>query len=150
MDYIKITHENLDKEHICCAISNNKDIQIAGKKAWLSNSLNDRRFGIFEICRTRKMFYRIHSRRKRLCPIKADGYMHINCFQVSGSFKGHGYANDLLSACIKDAKAQGKQGITIISSPKKMPFLSDTRHLAYKGFKLADKAELFYFIVFTV
>ncbi len=27
MEYIKLTSENLDKEHICCAISNNKDIQ---------------------------------------------------------------------------------------------------------------------------
>lgn len=25
MELIKLTHENLDKEHICCAISNNKD-----------------------------------------------------------------------------------------------------------------------------
>ena len=26
--------ENLEKEHICCAISNNKDIQVSSKKAW--------------------------------------------------------------------------------------------------------------------
>ena len=67
--------------------------------------------------------------------------MHINCFWVSGSFKGHGYANDLLNVCIAAAKAQGKRGITVISSPKKMPFLSDPKYLAYKGFKVADKAE---------
>ena len=29
-------------------------------------------------------------------PIDAEGYMHINCLWVSGSLKGHGYANDLL------------------------------------------------------
>ena len=27
MEFIKVTKENLGKEHICCAISNNKDIQ---------------------------------------------------------------------------------------------------------------------------
>ena len=27
MDYIRVTKDNLEKEHICCAISNNKDIQ---------------------------------------------------------------------------------------------------------------------------
>ena len=26
MEYIKVTNENIDKEHICCAISNNNDI----------------------------------------------------------------------------------------------------------------------------
>lgn len=50
------------------------------------------------------------------------------------------YANDLLNACIADAKAQSKYGITVISSPKKMPFLSDPKYLVYKGFKVADKA----------
>ena len=29
MEYIKVTSENIDKEHICCAISNNNDIQVA-------------------------------------------------------------------------------------------------------------------------
>ena len=31
-------------------------------------------------------------------PILADGYMYIDCLWVSGSFKGHGYSNDLLGA----------------------------------------------------
>lgn len=35
MEYIKVTKENIEKEHICCAISNNKDIQVSSKKAWL-------------------------------------------------------------------------------------------------------------------
>ena len=33
MEYIRVTKENLEKEHICCAISNNKDIQVSSKKA---------------------------------------------------------------------------------------------------------------------
>ena len=35
MEYIRVTKENLEKEHICCAISNNKDIQVSSKKACL-------------------------------------------------------------------------------------------------------------------
>ena len=140
MQYIKLTTENLDKEHICCAISNNKDIQVASKKAWLAERLKD---GLVFLKSTErgKCFIEYIPAENAWCPIEADGCMHINCFWVSGSFKGHGYANDLLNACIDDAKAQGKQGITVISSPKKMPFLSDPKHLAYKGFKVADKAE---------
>ena len=140
MQYIKLTPENLDKEHICCAISNNKDIQVASKKAWLAERLKD---GLVFLKSTErgKCFIEYIPAENAWCPIEADGYMHINCFWVSGSFKGHGYANDLLNACIADAKAQGKQGITVISSPKKMPFLSDPKYLVYKGFKVADKAE---------
>lgn len=36
MEFIKLTHENLEREHICCAISNSKDVQVVSKKAWLS------------------------------------------------------------------------------------------------------------------
>lgn len=27
MEYIRVTKENIENEHICCAISSNKDIQ---------------------------------------------------------------------------------------------------------------------------
>lgn len=139
MEYIKLTIDNLEKEHICCAISNNKDIQVASKKAWLKERIKD---GLVFLKSTErgKCFIEYIPAENAWCPIEASGYMHINCFWVSGSFKGHGYANDLLNACIADAKAQGKYGITVISSPKKLPFLSDPKHLTYKGFKVADKA----------
>ena len=39
MEYIKVTNENIDKEHICCAISNNNDIQVSSKKEWLKEQL---------------------------------------------------------------------------------------------------------------
>ena len=39
MEYIRITKDNLEKEHICCAISNNKDVQVSSKKAWLRTDL---------------------------------------------------------------------------------------------------------------
>ena len=139
MEYIKLTLDNLEKEHICCAISNNKDIQVASKKAWLKERIKD---GLVFLKSTErgKCFIEYIPAENAWCPIEANDYMHINCFWVSGSFKGHGYANDLLNACIADAKEQGKCGLTVISSPKKMPFLSDPKYLAFKGFKVADKA----------
>lgn len=140
MEYIKITPENLEKEHICCAISNNNDIQVASKKAWLAERLKD---GLVFLKSTErgKCFIEYIPAENAWTPIEASGYIHINCFWISGSLKGHGYANDLLSACIADAKAKGKHGVTVISSPKKAPFLSDPKYLAYKGFKVADSAE---------
>ena len=41
MELIKITHDNLEQEHICCAISTNKDIQVMTKKAWLKERLDE-------------------------------------------------------------------------------------------------------------
>ena len=41
MELVKLTHENLDREHICCAISNNKDTQVMSKKNWLKDRLDE-------------------------------------------------------------------------------------------------------------
>lgn len=64
-------------------------------------------------------------------PINADGYMHINCLWVSGSFKGNGYSNDLLSYAISDAKEKGRKGLCILSPAKKRGFLADPKFLTY-------------------
>lgn len=147
MEYIKLTQENLDKEHICCAISNNKDIQVSSKKLWLAERLKDG-LVFLKANQRGKCFIEYIPAENAWCPINAEGYMHINCFWVSGSLKGHGYANDLLKTCIDDAKAQGKYGLTVVASTKKMPFLSDPKYLAYKGFKVADNAEPFFTLLY--
>ena len=139
MEYIQVTNENLDKEHICCAISNNNDIQVSSKKAWLSERFDE---GLVFLKSTErgKCFIEYIPAEYAWNPIDAEGYMHINCLWVSGSLKGHGYANDLLQTCISDSKAKGKKGLCILSSVKKKPFLADPRFLKYKGFRVCDEA----------
>ncbi len=73
MELVKLTHENIDREHICCAISNNKDIQVMSKKNRLKDRLDE--------------------------------------------------------------------GLVILSSRKKMGFLSDPKYMGYMGFQTADTAE---------
>ena len=41
MEYIKVTIDNLEQEHICCAISTNKDVQVISKKAWLGERFDE-------------------------------------------------------------------------------------------------------------
>ena len=48
--------------------------------------------------------------------IEAEDYMYIDCLWVSGQFKGHGYSNLLLDACIKDSKEKGKKGACNLDS----------------------------------
>ncbi len=140
MDYIRVTEENLENEHICCAISNNKDIQVSSKKAWLNERFKEGL--VFLKANERgKCFIEYLPGEYAWNPINADGYMYIDCLWVSGSFKGHGYSNDLLNACIKDSKEKGKKGLCILSSSKKKPFLADPKYLTYKGFKVCDEAD---------
>lgn len=140
MNIITLTKENLESEHICCAISNNKDIQVASKKAWLEERLDDGL--IFKKCDVRgKCFIEYIPAEKAWAPIEADGYMYINCFWVSGQFKGQGNANLLLEECISDSKAKDKKGLVALSSPKKLAFLSDPQYLKHKGFRFADAAQ---------
>ena len=140
MEYIRITKKNLEKEHICCAISNNNDVQVATKKAWLSERFDDGLVFLKSVERG-KCFIEYIPAENAWIPILADGYMYIDCLWVSGSFKGHGYSSDLLEECIRDSKAKGKKGITILSSAKKRPFLADPKFLAHKGFKVSDEAD---------
>lgn len=135
LNFIRVTKDNIDKEPPCCAISGK---QGALKKAWLKQRFDD---GL--------VFYRSEERGKCFieyipaenawAPIEADGYIFIDCLWVSGEFKGKGYSNMLLSKCIRDASAQGKNGICILSSSgRKKEFHSDPKYLAYKGFSVAD------------
>lgn len=56
--------------------------------------------------------------------------------------KGHGYSSDLLAECIRDARAQGREGICILSAEgRKREFLSDPKYLANKGFTVADTSD---------
>lgn len=74
--------------------------------------------------------------------------MYIDCLWVSGQFKGHGYSNILLNACIDDSKAKGKKGLVILSSKKKMGFLSDPKFMRYKGFETADTASPYFELLY--
>lgn len=140
MEYIKVTNENIEKEHICCAISNNNDIQVSSKKAWLSERFED---GLVFLKSTErgKCFIEYIPAENAWNPILADGYMYIDCLWVAGSFKGHGYSTDLLDACIEDSKDKGKKGLCILASAKKKPFLADPKFLKYKGFRVCDEAD---------
>ena len=138
MNYIRITKENIDKEHICCAMSGKQSL---AKKEWLKQRFDE---GL--------VFYRSEERGKCFIeyipaenawvPIEADGWVYIDCLWVSGALKGHGYAGELLAACIRDAKAQGRKGLCILCAEgRKREFLADPKFLAHEGFTVADVSD---------
>ena len=140
MEYIRVTKDNLEKEHICCAISNNKDAQVSSKKAWLADRF-DEGLVFHKSVERGKCFIEYIPAENAWVPINADGYMYIDCLWVSGSFKGHGYSTELLDACVEDSKEKGKAGLCILAAAKKKPFLADPKFLKYKGFTVCDEAD---------
>lgn len=138
MKYIRITGENIDREHICCAMSGR---QSAAKKEWLKQRFDE---GLV-FCRSEergKCFIEYIPAENAWVPVEAAGYLYIDCLWIAGAMKGHGYANDLLELCIGDAAAQGKTGICILSAEgRKREFLSDRRFLEHKGFRVADTSD---------
>lgn len=140
MEYIRVTKENLEKEHICCAISNNKDIQVSSKKAWLADRFDEGLVFLKSVERG-KCFIEYIPAESAWVPIEAAGYMYIDCLWVAGSFKGHGYSDDLLKECIRDSHEKGKKGLCILCAAKKKPFLADPKFLKYKGFEVCDEAD---------
>ena len=136
MEYIRVTKANVEKEHICCAISNNKDVQVSSKKSWLADRFDEGLVFLKSVERG-KCFIEYIPAEYAWNPIEAPGYMYVDCLWVSGSFKGHGYSSDLLSECIDDSKAKEKKGLCILAAAKKKPFLADP----YKGFEVCDEAD---------
>lgn len=143
LGFKQVTLDNIDTEHICCAITEKKgETCVSSKKVWLKERMKEGL--VFNKLDARgKVFIEYIPAEKAWCPITANDYMYIDCFWVSGMYKGQGYANELLEQCIADSKAKGKKGLVVLSSKKKMSFLSDPKFLKYKGFSLADQSGCF-------
>lgn len=148
MGFIKVDETNIDREHICCAITDKKgETCVSSKKAWMKERFADGL--VFQKLDERgKVFIEYIPAENAWCPIHAEGYFYIDCFWVSGQFKGKGFADELLELCIRDAKEKGAVGLAVLSSQKKMPFLSDPKYLKYKGFRVADKAEPYFELLY--
>ena len=117
MDYIRITEDNIDGEHICCAMSGKQSLV---KKEWLRQRFAEEL--VFYRSRERgKCFIEYIPAEYAWLPIQAEGYLYINCLWVSGSMKGHGYSNDLLAECIRRRVARASP--TILAAPFGDPVL---------------------------
>ena len=109
MDYIRVTKENIDREHICCAMSGKQSL---AKKEWLKQRFEEG-LVFYRSAERGKCFIEYIPAENAWVPITADGWLYINRLSVSGAMKGHGCSNDQLEKCLRDARAQGKKGICI-------------------------------------
>jgi len=137
-EYVNLTLENLENEHLCCAIADKKhQCGVDAKKTWLKERIAEGH--VFRKLNAKgKVFIEYTPLEKAWAPVIGENYLYIYCLWVSGSFKGKGHGKELMEYCIADAKTQGKSGICIISSKKKKPFLSDKKYMESFGFESVD------------
>ena len=137
-EYITLTKENIDKEHICCAFSDKKCSEsYEMKKAWLKKEF-DNGYVFRRLDARAKVFIEYGPAENVWIPVIAPDYLMINCFWVSGQYKGKGHAKALLQSAIDDARSQGKNGLVTVVGTKKFHFMSDTKWLIGQGFEIIE------------
>lgn len=138
---ITLDTTNIDHEHICCAFSDKKCAESYQlKKDWLKNEF-DNGYVFRRLDARAKVFIEYGPAEMGWVPVSADNYLLINCFWVSGQYKGKGYAKQLLQSAIEDAIKNKKSGLVTVVGTKKFHFMSDTKWLLKQGFKDIQQTE---------
>lgn len=138
VEFENLTPENIGAAHICCAISDKKcqpGVQL--KKEWLVQGMAE---GLtFRKAKVRgKVFIEYLPANAAFVPVDAPGYLYINCLWVAGQYKQSGIGKALLEYCMQES--ENYNGVVILSSPRKKPFLADKKFLMKFGFEVADTA----------
>lgn len=134
MNFIDLRPENITKEHICCAISDKKCTDSYElKKQWLRREF-DNGYVFRRLDERAKVFIEYGPSETAWLAVDASNYLVVNCFWLSGQYKGKGYAKALLQSALDDARAQGKHGLVTVVGTKKFHFMSDTKWLLRQGF----------------
>ena len=145
MQIIEINGKNIDAEHICCALGNDKvnKQHAETKKQWMKERFADGL--VFKRLNERgKVFIEYMPAENAWKPIIADNYMAINCLWVSGQFKGQGWSVKLLDECLKDARDKKMNGVVVVSSNRVKPFLTDKKFYEKNGFAVTDTAQPYF------
>ena len=137
--FITLSKENIGIEHICCAISDKKCIDgYEAKKEWLKNELKNG-YIFRRLDERAKVFIEYVPAEKAWIPVNAPNYLMLNCFWVSGQYKGKGYAKALLQTALDDAKLQKKIGLVTVVGTKKFHFMCDPKWLVRQGFEVIEE-----------
>lgn len=138
IELITLNKENLDSENICCAISDKKCSEgTLKKKEWLKQQIEKgyvfKKFNV-----NHKVFIEYCPSEIAWLPVYAPNYTVINCFWVAGKYAGNGYGKRLLDECKRDS--EHKDGIIVLTSNKKKPYISDKKFFIKQGFEVCDTA----------
>ena len=137
-EYINLTPENIDNEHLCCIIrTKTRHSGVEAKREWLRARLKEGH--IFrKLNEKATVFIEYAPLETAWAPIVGDNYYYIYCLWVLGEHKGKGYGKELLSYCIADAQKNRKSGICMLGADKQKAWLTDTAFAKKFGFEAVD------------
>lgn len=137
-NYINLDIDNIEEEHICCAIGDPKHQDgVDKKKEWMKERLANGH--VFRKLDARgKIFIEYEPIETAWVPISGENYEYIYCLWVAGRFKGNGIARELLEYAISDAKEKNMSGICTLVAKKKKPFLGEKKFFLHFGFEVVD------------
>ena len=137
-NFIQLTPENLDREHLCCIIRTKKRHPgIEAKRQWLAERLKEGH--VFRKLDVKGcVFIEYAPLETAWVPIVGDNYYYIYCLWVSGEPKGNGYGRALMEYCLHDAKEKGKSGVCMLGAKKQKAWLSDQSFAKKFGFEVVD------------
>lgn len=106
-DFVNLTAENLETEHLCCIIrTKTKHPGVEAKRKWLAERLEEGHvFRKLDVKGT--VFIEYAPLEKAWVPVEGENYLYLYCLWVLGEYRGKGYAKELLEYAINDAKAKG-------------------------------------------
>lgn len=130
--------DNIEEEHICCAIGDPKHQDgVDKKKEWMKERVANGH--VFRKLDARgKIFIEYEPIETAWVPISGENYEYIYCLWVAGRFKGNGIARELLEYAISDAKEKNMSGICTLVAKKKKPFLGEKKFFLHFGFEVVD------------
>lgn len=136
--FLKLTEENLDQEHLCCIIRSKKPHPgVEAKRARLRERLCEGH--VFRKLDAKGVvFIEYAPLETAWVPVAGENYLYLYCLWVTGEFKGKGYGRQLMEYCLADAKAKGKSGVCMLGAEKQKAWLSDQAFAEAYGFETVD------------
>ena len=140
-EFINLTNENIDSEHLCCIIRSKKPHPgVEAKRRWLKERIGEghifRKLNQKGCC-----FIEYAPLETAWVPVTGDNFYYIYCLWVTGEFKGKGYGKALLDYCISQAKANGKSGVCMLGAKRQKNWLSNQAFAEKYGFMTVDETE---------
>ena len=117
-EFINLTLDNIDNEHLCCIIRTKKNHPgVEAKREWLKDRLpNGHVFR--KLNEKATVFVEYAPLEQAWVPIEGDNYYYIYCLWVLGGYRKKGYGRSLMEYVINDAKKNKKSGICMLASQK--------------------------------
>lgn len=139
VEFINITSENIDSEHLSCIIRSKKPYPgIELKRKWLSERIKEGH--VFRKLNVKApVFIEYAPLETAWVPITGDNFHYIYCLW-SGQ-KGNGYGKKLMEYCIEDSKQKGKSGVCMLGSKKQKAWLSNQDFAKRFGFEVVDSTD---------